>query len=204
MRAHVIVLAGPSGAGKTRLAQRLGLPVLRLDDFYASAGDPRLPLVAHGPRRGTVDWDPPDSWLLDDAVEALEGLCRDGRAEVPIYDLAHDGRCGSRVVDLGDAAWVVAEGLFAAEVLPACRERGLLGAAYCVRRHPVITAWRRLVRDLRERRKPVLLLIERGVTLLRTDRMVIARALDAGCEPVTDEEGYERVRALVEAVGSAP
>jgi uridine kinase len=30
---HVVLLAGPSGTGKSHLADSLGLPVVRLDDF---------------------------------------------------------------------------------------------------------------------------------------------------------------------------
>jgi len=41
---RVVVLAGPSGIGKSRLAALSGLPVLRLDDFYRSGDDPALPL----------------------------------------------------------------------------------------------------------------------------------------------------------------
>ena len=82
MTARVIVLAGPSGAGKSRLAERTGLPVLRLDDFYKSGGDPTLPRITEGANAGLVDWDDPASWLLDDAMVAIEQLCRDGRAEV--------------------------------------------------------------------------------------------------------------------------
>ena len=100
VRARVIVLAGPSGAGKSRLAERLGLPVLRLDDFYKSGGDPTLPRIAEGANAGLVDWDHPDSWLPDDALAAIERLCRDGSAEVPVYEIARDGRCGSQVLDL--------------------------------------------------------------------------------------------------------
>lgn len=35
---RVVLLAGPSGSGKSHLAERSGLPVLRLDDFYKEAG----------------------------------------------------------------------------------------------------------------------------------------------------------------------
>src|SRR6187431_2345619 len=102
VRARVIVLAGPSGAGKSRLAERLGLPVLRLDDFYKNGSDPTLPVIVSGANAGLTDWDHPDSWLPDDAMTALRQLCADGRARVPVYDIAHDGRCGEQELELGD------------------------------------------------------------------------------------------------------
>ncbi len=98
MPAKVIVLAGPSGAGKSRLADRIGLPVLRLDDFYKSAGDPTLPRITSGANAGLVDWDDPASWIAEDALTALAQLCREGSADVPIYDIAQDGRIGHRVL----------------------------------------------------------------------------------------------------------
>ncbi|WP_395657612.1 ATP-binding protein [Nocardioides sp.] len=193
----MIVLAGPSGAGKSRLAERLGLPVLRLDDFYKSGGDPTLPIITEGANAGIVDWDDPASWLLDDAMAALEELCRTGRAEVPIYDIAHDGRCGWQQLDLAGHDLFLAEGIFAQEVVPHCREAALLAAAYCVRQHPVVTFWRRLTRDLRERRKPPLVLVRRGVALLRDQRRVVAHAVARGCVPVHPDEAYAAVQDLL-------
>ncbi|MCW2759511.1 MAG: uridine kinase, partial [Nocardioidaceae bacterium] len=113
VRARVIVVAGPSGSGKSRLAERLGLPVLRLDDFYRSAGDPALPRDAEG----LVDWDDPRSWLHDEACAALERLCRGGSADVPEYDIARDGRVGLRILTVDGHDLVVAEGIFAQEVV---------------------------------------------------------------------------------------
>jgi len=197
VRARVIVLAGPSGAGKSRLAERLGLPVLRLDDFYKNGGDPTLPRIAAGANAGLVDWDHPDSWLPDDALAAVERLCRDGKAEVPVYEIAQDGRCGSQVLDLGGSRLFLAEGIFAQEIVPHAREAGLLEAAYCVRQHPMVTFWRRLTRDLREHRKPPLVLLRRGWALLRAQRRVIADAAALGCEVVSVTEAGERIRALV-------
>ncbi|GAA4713173.1 ATP-binding protein [Nocardioides conyzicola] len=193
MRARVIVLAGPSGSGKSRLAERTGLPVLRLDDFYKSAGDPTLPLITEGANAGIVDWDVPESWLLDDAMAALEELCRSGRAEVPIYEIAQNGRCGQRTLDLGDHHLFIAEGIFAQEVAARCDDAGLLAAAYCVRQHPMVTFWRRLTRDLREHRKPPLVLVRRGLALMRDQRRVVSHAVERGCTPVTPDEAYAAI-----------
>lgn len=196
MHARVIVLAGPSGAGKSRLADRAGLPVLRLDDFYKNGDDPTLPRITEGANHGLVDWDDPRSWLLDDAVATLGRLCREGNAEVPLYDIAHDGRHGSRTLHLGEHELFVAEGIFAQEVVSSCREAGLLAAAYCVRQHPLVTFWRRLTRDLREHRKPPLVLVRRGFALLRDQRRVVAGAVARGCEPMTPEQAYDALRTL--------
>lgn len=195
--ARVIVLAGPSGAGKSRLAERLGLPVLRLDDFYKHGDDPTLPTISTGANAGLVDWDHPDSWLLDDAMAALTALCRDGSSEVPIYEIAHNGRCGSQLLDLGGSEAFIAEGIFAPEIVAACHADGLLEAAYCIAQRPVVTFWRRLTRDLRERRKPPLMLVRRGYALMRDQRRVVARAVELGCEVATPEEAFARISAGV-------
>ncbi len=192
----MIVLAGPSGAGKSRLAERLGLPVLRLDDFYKSGSDPTLPLITEGANAGLTDWDHPDSWLPGDAMTALRQLCADGRARVPVYDIAHDGRCGEQELDLGGQPLFIAEGIFAQEIVPACAGEGLLAAAYCVTQHPVLTFWRRLTRDLREHRKPPLVLVRRGYALLRAQREVVRHAVALGCERVDPERAYAEIRAL--------
>jgi uridine kinase len=194
VQARVIVLAGPSGAGKSRLAERLGLPVLRLDDFYKSGDDPTLPEITTGANAGLTDWDHPDSWLLEDALATLAQLCREGSAEVPVYEIARNGRCGSRMLDLDGSSFFVAEGIFAPEVVEGCAERGLLAAAYCVRQHRLVTFWRRLTRDLRERRKPPLVLLRRGWALLRDQERVVAHAVAQGCRPVTPDEAYADVR----------
>ena len=193
----MIVLAGPSGSGKSRLAARLGLPVLRLDDFYKSAGDPTLPLITSGGNAGRVDWDHPRSWLLDEALAAIEQLCREGRAEVPMYDIAKDGRCGSHVVDLGSSVLFIAEGIFAQEVVLPCRASEQLAAAYCLRQHPMVTFWRRITRDFREHREPPLVLVRRGVALMRDQQRIVDNAVALGCEPVSPEQAYAAVSAIL-------
>jgi uridine kinase len=194
--ARVIVLAGPSGAGKSRLAERIGLPVLRLDDFYKNGDDPTLPRIHHGANAGLVDWDDPRSWWLEDALAAIDTLCRHGSAQVPVYDIARDGRCGVQTLDLEGQDLFVAEGIFAQEVVPHVKEAGLLAAAYCVRQHPLVTFWRRLTRDLREHRKPPLVLLRRGVTLMRDQRGVVAHAVAQGCEPMTPDQAFAAVSRL--------
>lgn len=72
MSAKVVLLAGPSGSGKSHIAGRSGLPVFRLDDFYKDADDPTLPLSVE---LGIPDWDDVGAWHLDRAVAALATLC---------------------------------------------------------------------------------------------------------------------------------
>ncbi len=50
-----------------------------------------------------------------------------------------------------------------------------------MRNHRGLTFWRRLTRDLRERRKHPLVLVHRGVMLLRAEPRVIAHAVELGC-----------------------
>ena len=192
----MIVLAGPSGSGKSHLAERLGLPILRLDDFYRDGTDPSLPRITSGANAGLVDWDHPDSWLCDEAVEALTTLCRTGSVETPVYSISANGRTGHQKLMLDDSPLVVAEGIFAHHVVEPLRAAGLLGAAFCLRQHPVVTFWRRLTRDLREHRKPPLVLVRRGIALARDQRRIVAAAVAAGCTAVSADEAYRLVQQL--------
>ena len=194
--ARVVVLAGPSGVGKSRLATRSGLPVLRLDDYYRSGDDPALPRIAHGANAGLVDWDDPRSWHRERAVSAICDLAATGRTVAPEYDIARNGPAGTHVVDLEGSGLFVAEGIFAQEVVAACRAHGVLASALCLRQHPLVTFWRRLTRDLREHRKPPLVLVRRGWALMRDQRRVIAAAAESGCEVVSVAEAEARIRGL--------
>lgn len=189
MPARVIVLAGSSGSGKSRLAERLGYPVLRLDDFYRDGDDPELPRLP----MGVVDWDDPRCWNESDAVAAAVELCGSGRTEVPVYDIASDGRTGTRMLDVDGAPYVVAEGIFAPEIVAACRDHGLLAAAICVRRPRALTFALRLLRDLRERRKPPWVLVRRGLLLYRREPAIVAAATRLGCRPM----GLRRAEAYL-------
>lgn len=193
MPARVVVLAGPSGSGKSRLAERLGYPVLRLDDFYRDGDDPELPRLPIG----VVDWDDPRSWNAAEAMAAMDALCRTGRAEVPIYDIARDGRTGSQVLDLAGSPLFVAEGVFAPHIVADCRERSLLAAAICLRRPRLLTFGLRLLRDLREHRKPPRVLWRRGLLLYRREPVIVADAVRLGCEPMSLRQADAHVRALV-------
>jgi uridine kinase len=169
-----------------------------LDDFYRDGDDeamPRSPL-------GIVDWDHPGSWDADRAVDALETLCTAGSADLPIYDISVDATVGHRPVATGGSPLVVAEGIFADQLVAALRDRNLLAAAICVRHHRLVTFARRFQRDLREHRKPPLTLLRRGLLLLRDDPRVVRRCLDAGCEPLHPKAARRRIAELLAAAGA--
>ncbi|WP_329137333.1 uridine kinase [Streptomyces sp. NBC_00670] len=196
--ARVVLLCGPSGSGKSLVAARSGLPVLRLDDFYKDGDDPTLPLV---PGSSDIDWDAPGSWDQDAAVAAVAELCASGRTTVPVYDLSLSARTGTDELDIGRTPLFVAEGVFAAEIVARCRELGLLGEALCLTRGPVKTFRRRFLRDLREGRKSVPFLLRRGWRLMRAERSIVARQTGLGAHPCDRDEALSRMAAA--AVGRA-
>lgn len=192
----MILLAGPSGSGKSSLAARCGLPVLVLDDFYKDAGDPTLPRLPGGTG---VDWDAPGSWHPEAAVAAVAELCARGAADTPVYDISASAATGVARLDLGGSPVFVAEGIFAAEIVGRCRELGLLADALCLRGRPTTTARRRFARDLREGRKSVPFLIRRGLHLMRAERGIVARQTALGCHPCGHDEARRRIAAAAEA-----
>lgn len=194
--ARVIVIAGPSGSGKSRLTRRLGLPTINLDDFYKDGDDPTLPCVAIPGGDPITDWDSPDSWNAADAVATIAELCSQGSAQVPTYDIATSRRTGTHRLELDDSHFLVAEGIFAQEIVQECRRLGILADAVCVTQHPAVTFVRRLSRDLREHRKPPVYLVRRGLHLARAQRKVVARAVDRGCRVLHPQDAYAELSRL--------
>jgi uridine kinase len=193
LRAWVVLLAGPSGSGKSHLAEASGLPVLTLDDFYRDGDDPDLP---REPDLGIVDWDDPRAWDAERAVATLETICRTGCADVPVYDIAADRATTTRRFCVDGATAFIAEGLFAAEIVGACRDRGILAEAIVLHRAPWKNFARRLVRDLVERRKPPLTLLRRGRLLMAAEAEVVRRQVALGCRPY-DARRLRRVLAAL-------
>ncbi|SDT22875.1 uridine kinase [Friedmanniella luteola] len=186
----VILLAGASGSGKSRLAAATGCPRLNLDDFYHDGDHPDLPHTL-----GIVDWDDPRSWDGEAAVAVVVALCRTGVADVPVYDIGHNRRSGHRLVDLQDAPVLVAEGVFAPEVVGPLRASGVAMDAVYLDRSRTATLLRRFLRDVAERRKPLPVLVRRGLALWRAEPGIRARALALGCRPVSMAEATRAVKA---------
>ncbi|MFD4970898.1 uridine kinase [Streptomyces sp. NPDC058424] len=190
--ARVVLLCGPSGSGKSLVAARSGLPVLRLDDFYKEAGDPTLPLVAGS---SDIDWDHPGSWDADAAVAAISRLCATGTTNVPVYDISLSARTGEDTLHIGRTPLFIAEGIFAAEIVGRCRELGVLADALCLNRGPARTFRRRFLRDLKEGRKSVPFLLRRGWRLMRAERSIVARQVTLGAHACDRDEALGRLAA---------
>jgi uridine kinase len=198
--ARVVLLAGPSGSGKSHLAERAALPTVCLDDFYKDGDDPTLPTSD----LGIPDWDHPAAWDADRAMAALTALCRTGSVDLPVYALSRDRTVGTRRFDLGGAGLVVAEGIFAAELIAPCRAAGILSEALCLVHRPSVTFWRRLVRDLREGRKSPVTLLRRGLALRRQEPAIVARQVALGARPIHSHDALRRLQRLAATAPTRP
>lgn len=188
----MVLLTGPSGSGKTSLTQRLGLPVVQLDDFYLDIDHPGLPQ-----RFGSVDWDNPRAWDAKGALAALQELATMGRADVPVYDIPTSRRTGMRRLDIGGAPLILAEGIFAAYLVDACQAEGLLADAICLSRPRLVTFWFRFLRDVAESRKPIGTLLRRGTSLLRAEPGMIRRWVGLGCREASPAQAEKDIRGLL-------
>lgn len=188
---RVVLVTGPSGSGKTRFTRLSGLPTISLDDFYLEGDNPDLPR-----RHGMVDWDSPDCWSREEAMKALIELATRGEAEIPVYDIPTNSRIGTRQVSVEGSPLFLAEGIFAAEIVDACRREGIFADALCITRPRLQTFWFRLMRDLDEGRKPPLNLLRRGVSLAISEPEMYAKLMSKGCRPVRISQAEEAVRTL--------
>src|SRR6185312_7566135 len=105
---------------------------------------------------------------------------------------------GIHRLELQGAACFVAEGLFAPEIVGRCRGAGVLGDALYLDRPRTLTMVLRFVRDVREHRKPIGVLIRRGLALWRAEPAVRAHALAAGCRPVSLREALRVVQTRMQ------
>lgn len=191
---RIIVLAGASGSGKSSIAHRLGVPVVRLDDFYLDHDHPGLPR-----RHGIIDWDSPRTWDADAAVTALLSACRGDRLEIPTYDIPTSRRTGFETTDISGMPAVLAEGIFAAQIVEPLREEGVLAGAYYLDQSRFTTAFRRFARDVGEARKPIPALVRRGTSLMLQEPSMVAGWRAGGLTALPTATAEQRLRALVTA-----
>lgn len=103
---------------------------------------------------------------MDAALKAVNELLDSGSTMVPNYSISTSSYDGHRQVS-GNGGPIIAEGIFLSEILDPLRAQGIDVQAYYVDEPALRTTIRRFIRDVSQRRKPLLFLIKRGYALFR-------------------------------------
>ena len=169
---------------------------VRLDDFYRDFDDADMPSWG-----GIVDWDDPHSWNGEAALTAMRTLLDTGSVSIPVYDISLSRRIGWHDLVLpeppaGERLCIVAEGIFAPELVRPCRDLGLETTGIWLDRGGLLVFLLRLVRDLREHRKAPHILVRRGWALLRKEPALRRAAKAKGCETLTMRQAAARIDSL--------
>ena len=193
----IILVAGPSGSGKSRLSAQTGVPQLRLDDFYHDHDHPGLPRTTLPGGVEIIDWDDVASWDAQAAVSALAELARTGRTNVPDYDISTSSTLGHNEFVLpANTSALICEGIFAVDLARPCREAGLRVESIWLDRPRWFNFARRLQRDLRQRRKSPGVLVRRGLALVQAEPAMRRVALGRGFTPLGMRAAAAKVRHL--------
>ena len=221
---RLILVAGASGSGKSRLARHSHCLQFRLDDFYldearvlselarsaegeeeaderseehfdqarvlselseeAEAEGPGADVKAPITSYGIIDWDDPAVWDAGAALEALRHLMENGQVEVPEYSIPLSRAVGRHTLKLDGRTCILAEGIFAIEMLGHLQKAGIPATAIYLDRPRWLVFLLRLRRDLALKRKPPLVLLRRGLALWKAQPDHKRRALAAGFTPL--------------------
>lgn len=194
--ARVVLIAGASGTGKSRLAKRSRLPMIGLDNFYYDVDRPGLPT-----KHGRVDWDDVATWDRRGALLALVELCTTGAVTVPVYDIPTSRKVGEERVELDGSKIVVAEGIFATSLVDDLKAEGLLADALALHQPRLRTAWFRLMRDLDEQRKSTPELLARGLRHMAAEPELNRRLQREGARLISPEDAAQYIAELARKTG---
>ena len=124
---------------------------------------------------------------------------RTGEVDVPTYSFARSEAVGHRLLRTEGSPVVVAEGIFAAELIAPLRAEGLLADALLIEQGRWVTFGRRLWRDLREGRKAPWYLVRQGWAKTRSEPAVVAHQLALGARPTSKDDARLRLAELAAA-----
>lgn len=151
-----------------------------------------------------TDWDDVASWNLDAAVAALCELVERGSARTPRYNLSDSRAEGTRLVELDGSPAILAEGIFATDLLEPCRGAGLTVLPIWLDRPRDANFLRRLNRDLRQHRKSPGVLVRRGFALRADEPARRNHAVGLGFRPTGMRRAERDILAFVNSSLTAP
>lgn len=190
---RLIVLGGASGSGKSYLARMFGKPHVELDSFYREIDDDSSEHPLPRTDYGEIDWDHDGTFDSVHAADALAQLLEHRVVTIPKYSIPTSRRVGTVQIRVTHGP-IIAEGIFAAQVVQQLRKLDVPVTAWYITEPRGVTAVRRFARDVAERRKPIPHLMQRGVELFKAERALRQEAQEAGFELIRKADAKRQLR----------
>jgi uridine kinase len=192
-RAQVYLIAGPTGAGKTRLAHGLSkhikARVIGMDNYFID--EEKVPIEYSDIYGNAPQWDSPKACDFELLISNLIQLIQTGKATIPLFSFPLNKRIGSNIIEIARSMPIIVEGLHAIRCQSPLEKERIITYSIYIDADTKIRIERIRVRDKEERDRPEHLFDKRFYFIQQAEKKWITEQSSSANLILSSKEDYE-------------